>query len=220
MITVPQKVDEIVKRSPFLMSLMSEGLINISSMARKMKPEIQDSLIKKVSDASIIMALKRLSMNLQYVDKKDFSKHLGDISLKSGLFESTYKNSKTLYEKIERLLNKVSKNDAVYLTFVKGVWQTTLIASKSVKDDVFRIFEDEELETYFDDLSGITVKLINEHILEPGIIAYVLDNLAWQGVNVLEVVSTFDELTVIIEDKDVETAFGLINRMKRQAGSK
>ena len=60
-------------------------------------------------------------------------------------------------------------------------------------------------------LSSITI-LIPEAALEiPGVYYTILKKLAWGGVNFIEVVSSFTELTIFIEQKNVERAFGLLN---------
>lgn len=215
MTTVPQKVEELVNQSPFYKRLIAQDLLNISQLARKFKPQVEEALFKDVSEASIVMALKRLSHRIRYESKINYAKHFGDISLKSGLTELTYKNSASLYVSIEKLLNKASQNESAYITFVKGAWQTTIIASTALVDTIREIFSKESLEVEFPNLSAVTIQLGNEHINEPGIIAYMLDMLAFEGVNVMEVVSTFDELTVIIRDEEVERAFGIMNRVKK-----
>lgn len=37
----------------------------------------------------------------------------------------------------------------------------------------------------------------------------ILKILAWEGINVVEVVSTFSEFTIILEDEEVSRAFSL-----------
>lgn len=212
MITVPQKVAEYITTSPFIKMMISEGIINLSQFARSIKPQLESELKKAISDASIIMSLKRISEQLRFVEKIDYRNHLGDITLKSGLIELTFRNSKTLNRHLESLLHKTS--DEEYVTFVKGAWQTTLILSKTLEQTVKSIFSTELQESEFTQLSSITINLINQHMEEPGVVAYILNVLAWQGVNIIEVVSTFSELTVIIEDKNVQKAFGIVHGLK------
>lgn len=64
MITVPEATEKIVKRSRYLSEAMSKDLINLSSLARYIKPEIEEMLIKDVSSSSIMMALKRIQKKL------------------------------------------------------------------------------------------------------------------------------------------------------------
>lgn len=214
MTTVPEKTKEIVLGSNFYRKGISEGVINLSSLARIIKPDIEKALLKDVSEASVVMALKRISADLTYDKKVDFKTHFGDVTLKSDLIEFTYKNSEDLYKKMENLLAQLEKYEDIYLTFVKGVWQTTIIASSSIKNPIEKMFKEETLQSSYGNLSSITVKLVNNHIAQPGIIAFALDTLAWMGVNIVEVVSTFDELTVIIEKESVVKAFEVINNLK------
>lgn len=214
MTTVPEKTKEIVLGSNFYRKGIAEGVINLSSLARIIKPQIENALVKNVSEASIVMALKRISADLTYNKKVDFKKYFGDVTLKSDLIEFTYKNSENLYKKMEKLLSQIENREDVYLTFVKGVWQTTVIASMSVKDPIEKMFKEETLQSSYENLSSITVKLVNNQIPQPGIIAFALDTLAWMGVNIVEVVSTSDELTVIIEKDFVIKALESVTNLK------
>ncbi|MEX2013019.1 MAG: hypothetical protein WD967_01300 [Candidatus Levyibacteriota bacterium] len=65
MITVPEATKKIVMRSRYLSEAMSKGIINNSSLARYIKPEVEEMLIKKVSNSSVIMALNRMSAEIK-----------------------------------------------------------------------------------------------------------------------------------------------------------
>ena len=56
MITVPEAAKKIIERSRYLSEAISKGIINYSALARYIRPEIEQILIKKVSLASVIMA--------------------------------------------------------------------------------------------------------------------------------------------------------------------
>ena len=62
MVTVPETVLEIIHESPFLEEGLSRGLINLSSLAREMKSEVEERTMKDVQIGSIVMALKRISI--------------------------------------------------------------------------------------------------------------------------------------------------------------
>ena len=52
--------EDLINRSPFLREAMSENLINISSLARKLRPEIEEIYKKEVNEGAIVMAIKRM----------------------------------------------------------------------------------------------------------------------------------------------------------------
>src|SRR5579885_828585 len=97
MITVPEATKKIVERSRYLSEAMSKGLINLSSLARYIRPEIEDMLMKDVSEASIIMALKRLEPYFKPKFKHtDIFKTPPEMIVRSNLVELTLNNSETL----------------------------------------------------------------------------------------------------------------------------
>lgn len=60
MLTIPNAVEEVIKKKPFLEGALVEGLINLSALARQLKPEIEKKVGKEVNDSAVIMALNRL----------------------------------------------------------------------------------------------------------------------------------------------------------------
>lgn len=64
MITVPEATKKVVLRSRYLSEAISKGIINNSSLARYIKPEIEQMLIKPVSISAIIMALNRMGKEI------------------------------------------------------------------------------------------------------------------------------------------------------------
>jgi hypothetical protein len=47
----------------------------------------------------------------------------------------------------------------------------------------------------------------------PGIYSYLLKALAWEGINVVEVVSTLNEFTIVLEEGMIDDAFSIIKRL-------
>ena len=56
MLTIPNAVEEVIKKKPFLEGALVEGLVNLSALARQLKPEIEKKVGKEVNDSAVIMA--------------------------------------------------------------------------------------------------------------------------------------------------------------------
>ena len=54
MLSIGKITEEIIGRSPFLREAMTDDLINISSLARKIKPEIEEALGKEVKEEVLL----------------------------------------------------------------------------------------------------------------------------------------------------------------------
>ena len=56
--TISSAVEDYIKSKPFLISALSQGIINLTSLSRIIKSEIEESLRKEVKYGAIVMALK------------------------------------------------------------------------------------------------------------------------------------------------------------------
>lgn len=212
MITIQQAVEEIVKKSPYLESALADNLINASALARQIRGEIENKLIKDVQLGAVTMAIKRLTrkLNKQQTKISPLLKSYGDITVKSNLAVFTFINSPSLINKQRELLQKIENERGVFLTITQSVFQTTLIISASFKKIVEQIFKDEKKISETSNLSAITLTLSEETVKTPGVYYSILKALAWYGINIIELVSSFNELTLILEDKFIDEAFSIL----------
>lgn len=213
MVTVPEAAKIIIKRSRYLTEAMSKGFINNSSLARYMKPEIEEMLVKKVNDSSIIMALNRLQKNLKPQSKyKNIFRTKPTIIIRSNLSEINFANSETLDAKYSELLN-LQDGHKFFLTYSKGISESTIIASNEIIRQIKKLTENEKTISEFRNLSSITIHLPKQSVNTPGVFYFFLKSLAWEGINIIEIVSTLSEFTLIFEDKDVNKAFLLLKSL-------
>lgn len=212
MITVPEAAEIIIKRSRYLSEAMSKGLINNSSLARYMKPEIEEMLVKEVNVSSIIMALNRLQKNLKPGYKfPNIFKTPPTIVVRSNLTEINVVNSENLNKKYKEMLNINSGQK--YIVFTKGASESTIIADNEICDEIEQMFLTEKIVSKFKKLSSITVNLPKEATQTPGVFYFLLKSLAWEGINIIEIISTSSELTLILDDKEVNKAFAILKSL-------
>lgn len=210
--------EDIINRSPFLRESMTEGLINVSALARKIQPEIEEVTGKEVKEGAIVMAIKRMSPGLYHklnVKIKNVLGELGDFLVRSNLSDYTYQNSDSLGVKQAELIKLLNSESDGFFALCKGVTETTVITADKHKETIERLFQNEKLITSTQDLASVTVKLphINTEIY--GIYYYILKQLAWEGINIIEVISTANEFTVIVAQDDVDKAFKILMQLKR-----
>ncbi len=218
MLTIPAAVEQIIKKKPFLENALIEGIINLSSLSRMIGPEIEELLGKSVNNGAIIMALNRLVPRLELTSSMKFKKivkNIGDIIVRSNLVDYAFINSKTLYTCHAKLLSNIKDYNDIFCTFSQGVNETTLVVSSVIEKEVDEIFKDETIISKTSNLSSITVKLPNENSLYPGVYYYIFKELAWDNINIAEVVSTTNEFTVLVSDEDIQKAFAILMETKK-----
>lgn len=218
MITIPQAVEAAIRVKPFISEALADGLINISALARKIKPEIEKTISKEAKHGAIVMALNRLTPQVDFSINKGIDKMrtmLGDIIVRSDLSDFTFKNSNTLVKSQMKLFESIASYSDIFYTLVRGVHESNLVISSFYSDIVETHFKHEELHKKTENLSAITLKLHESNSQVPGFYYYILKSVAWEGINIMEVISTTNEFTILVNDKDVDRAFSELKKMKK-----
>ena len=214
--TISSAVEDYIKSKPFLISALSQGIINLTSLSRIIKSEIELSLKKEVRYGAIVMALKRLSTELEF--RTTFKivkiiKDIGDITVRSSLVDYNFKVSETLLSNQAKLLSKVHNNDDFY-TSSRGVNECNIVVSGNLISLVEDVLKDEVLLSKQTNLSSISIKLPAENVSIPGVYYFVFQRLSWEGINIYEVISTSNEFTILVNEDQVDKAFKVIKNLK------
>lgn len=215
--TISAVVENYIKKKPFLQSALAQGIINLTSLSRQVKPEIEEELGKEVRNGAIVMALKRLSDDLEFRATHRILKvlkNIGEITVRSSLTDFTFLVSDSILENQTKLLKEVDQNKDVFYTSSRGVNELNIVVSNSLDNTVEHLFAAEKCTQKAENLSSITVKLPAENVSVPGIYYFIFQRLAWEGIVLYEVISTTNEFTILVNDDQVESAFKTIKDLK------
>ena len=215
--TIQEAVESTIRKTPFIEEALNEKLINVSSLARVILPEVSKSLKKEVKVGAVMMAINRLSPASELRIRKNIKKiavNLGDFIVRSDLCDFTFKNTPTLLKEIAKILTKsADKNDA-FLTISQGIFETNIVASKSLQSQIETIFKQENLINSMLDLASITIKLPKENLEQSGIYYFILKQLAWSDIPLQEVISTTHEMTIVVKEEDINETFAILMDLK------
>lgn len=207
MLTVPQAAEKIIKRSRYLTEALAKNIINSSALARYIRPELEKMLVKKVKSGAIIMAIERLKKTLKPEGKyQNVLETKPEITIHPDL--SLLVISPSNLEKL--IVSENNKNGQNFLLFSRGFLTSTVVFSSLQRMEVEKYLKKEDIIFSLDNLSSITLRLPSESINTPGIIYFFLKSLAWENINIVEVISSFLELTLIFDSKNINKAFELI----------
>ncbi|WP_066758932.1 hypothetical protein [Crocinitomix algicola] len=212
-------IERLINQSPFIQEAISEGLINISSLARKLNPDIRKITGKDVSDSAIIMAIKRMPPGTnQKIEHriKNFMADLGDLIVRSNLVKCTFNNYIGISQDQAKFLNQIKDISDNFYTVSRGVAETTIITNEQFKKDIVEIFSQNQLISESENLSSITMKLPQVNTEISGVYYYLLKKLAWEGINLSEVISTTNEFTIVVDTKLVSKAFTVLMDLKSE----
>ena len=216
--TVAEATLEIIRKSPFLEEALSDGLINISGLARKIQPEVEEVLHKEVNVGAITMAINRysptkiLSLNRNI---KNNVKDLGDFTIRYGIVCATVSHDNEFFDKHRSLMRSIDYSDrGSFFTFGQGITESSYIFSENYLPEFENAFKNSNLLFNKRDQAIININLPKALLELPGAYYYILKELAWQNINITEIVSTSNELTIVVDNEQANLVFGVLSKLK------
>lgn len=107
MITISSRVETIIQRWPLIKQGLELNLVNMSSLARYLRPEIEAEIGERISEAAVLMALRRYQDKVSAKATQSPGDFLGDMSLRGGLSDLTYTNTPTLNRRVSSLTEHI-----------------------------------------------------------------------------------------------------------------
>lgn len=195
MLTISDRVEQWIGQHPFHAGFLAEGLMNASALGRVIQPELEAASGEKVSLEAITLALNRLGKRLGRQMTVDYGQYIGEVSVQTGLSVLSVRQTDLALDVFFETMQRMHANRE-YCLFTRGVWHTALIGKRAEIAELSCRIADGVL---IDDQVAITIRLRPGHMPVPGVCAYILQMIAFHGINVTETASTLDEMTIIVD---------------------
>lgn len=216
MLSIATKVEQIVTESPFLTEGISLGLINLSELARQLRPQLESDLWKPVGQAAVVMALRRLQDRLPQhgiAAPIVLAPRTGELTTRTELTISTYRLSDNSNECQRQLLSLAEPYPGMFVTVTRGVHEMLVVCSRPLTHLVEEAFGAERRLARVENLTALTLRLNPETRGTPGIYHSVLKKLAWDKISVVNMMCTFSELTILLEQSQTGAAFSVLSQL-------
>lgn len=210
MITIPEVVQQLVVKEPLIEEALQKNILNLSAYAREIRPRIETILMKRVETGAIIMALRRMKRVVKIkVELSSFFHVKPNIIIRSNLTEYTLENTEEVLTSITNLMEN-TRNHRHIVAVTQGIYETAVIIDAQYKQDIEKIIAKSSVKDSVTNLSAITLILPPSNVETPGVYYTILKALAWNGINVFDVVSTKNEFTILFGDAEIDKAFTVI----------
>jgi hypothetical protein len=186
-----------IKRRPFLKGLIIEGVVNYSSLARKICLEAFGDL--KKFDA-VKMALQRLMGKM--ADKEE--------GIEGKVLKVLKDSSITIKNKVAVVISSKEIEDIKPISQVQSRHFITYIINQS---DLANVRKAKSIWKIEDTLNLITIQSSAEIETTPGIISTILNSLAFEGINVIEFISCYTDTLLVIQESDTTKAYEVLNSL-------
>lgn len=215
MIPISKTVQQIVERSPVLREALVHDLINLSGLARYIQPEIEAKFLKPASIGSLVMALQRLRTKLRAIPSIQYLQQpiRADLSLRSDLGLFWFEYSSGVLKAYQLIAQQLNGKPEVFMSLSCGINEVACVINTKYADTVKQATSGLNMIGYTPNLSAITLRFLFDTIHAPGVYYRILQALAWENVNLIEIMSAANELTLIFDDDTIDSAFAVIKRL-------
>lgn len=205
MISIADALRDIVRTNPLLAFGFQHGLFNLTKLAAYLRPVVAARTKKDVQESAITMALSRLKRDRadRAPDIERFT--VENVTIHSGLSARSYQRSPELHRRLSEFSRHVqSRNDFCSLT--QGIHELTVIF-----DSRYRTLLRDSTHarpTYRNDgIASISVQFDERYLDVPGLLYILLQQVALQNVNLVEISSTYTEAMLFVAEEDARLVF-------------
>jgi aspartokinase len=157
---------------------------------------------------AIIMALRRYAEKMKPImDKKLPFSYKSEIVMKTGLVDVTIVKTPSLMGKLKKMYELIDTDKGETLNIIQGNYEITAVINEKYKKDLLELLKEEKILHQEKDLVSFTMSFSRGFFYSPGILARVTRTLAWEDINIFEVISTMTELIFILSSKDAMRAY-------------
>ena len=209
--SVSNSVKRIIDRTPFLYEMLIQGILSYSNYAASIQDVVEKLHGKPVKSAAIVMAVRRYGEELKKKEKEHKSSPLQyEIVMKTNIYDINMVRTDSVLAKLKDLFSLVNPSSGDFLNISVGSHEISLSISEKYLEQVMPLISNEIILHQKGDLVALSLVFSGDFMSTPGIVYEAVRKLAWEEINVNEIISTMNELTFVIRREDSMAAFSVL----------
>jgi len=213
LVTISQVVQKLVDERVYVQESMDKEIISYAALAKQLQPQVEEIMEKNVKKHAIEMALRRYREQLKEKHKNITFDYSSDIIMKTNVCDIAVVRSPTLLIKLRKLYDIVDYEKGDILNIIQGSAEASIVTNERYKKELLDILKDEKILITEENLVSLTMTFKKDFFYTPGIIFNIIRNVAWENINIYEIVSTNTELTFIIHKKDAMKGYKALEKL-------
>jgi aspartokinase len=198
-------LSEIILQNPILEFGTSYELFNLTQLAKFLKPMVEARSQKGVQTSALVMNLSRWKKQHRHhsILKQQFV--LKNISIYTEICTWTFAASPRTTQEIQKCYQKIQSQNG-FFSIAETSHEITVCVEKKFETLISStISESSKYENL--ELSCLDVLFDDQFTTVPGLLFTLLQKLAFQNINIIEIASTYTGLSFYLNKKDARLAF-------------
>lgn len=214
MVTISHIVSKLVDERIYLYEAISKKIASYGSVAKQLKPEIEKELGRPVDHSAIVTAIRRYSekINKKFPDVKFNSKY-AEVNLKTHIIDINVLKTQELFDKLKRFYDVVNFERGDILHIIYGRSHVAIVTNERYKDQILKLLQNQKIKKIEEDLVALSFTVGKNRIDKPGVIFQITRSLAWEDINIIEIISVDLDIAFIIDKKDAVKGYNALERL-------
>ena len=213
MVTISHAVKELLNKHVFLQEAINQGIVSYNKLAEHIKPEIEKELSKKVKHNAIVMALRRCAENLEDKQYKTSFGYFKETLLKTDVCYIVIEESEKSLSKLQSLYTDIEFKRGGIFNVIQGNYEVGIVTNQEYKSKLIDLLEGEKILKTVDDLVVISLTYTKDFSFTPGILYNISRFIAWENINILNVLNTPKELSFVISRDDAMRTYHVLEKL-------
>ena len=219
MIKIQPIVRDIVLKELEAYFALTDGYMNMSSYAHKIRTRVEALTKKQVTIASLVVSLSRLRKEFKKIKPLIREVPITNITTKLPITEIAYENENKFLKELESLSKKVAVSQDDFFTITRGTKEIDIICSASLEKKILQHFTVKP-KWVNRNFAAIGISYGPEVFGMPNVFFSLLSVTARARINIEELVSTPTELIFIVAEKDFAKTVTLFSELHKETNTK
>ena len=191
MVTVSHIVKKIIREKPYIEEAMRRSIISYGNLAEEIIGKIEAELNREVKHSAVVMALRRYaeSLNERFEALRDFD-YSSEIVLKTNICDFNVIKSNTLLSKLKSVYEMVDFDKGDTLSIILGNYEVSIILTEKYIERLEKFLKGEKILNKETGLVALSIGFKGDFFHTPGVIFTVVRRLAWDDINIYEIISS------------------------------
>jgi aspartokinase len=205
MLPLHQAISNMVTDDSFLQYGLQYCLFNLTKLAEHTRKHLEARTKKSVSTSAVLMALSRYQRGLKKFAPHPSKFRVKHLTLRTDLATVSVAKTAQSLTAVHDFHTRLQKTRS-YITITESTGEVTLLFEATHLALAKKLLG-RGIKFSNETLAALALHFSPEYAAEPGFLCAVLQQLLLQGINVVEVASTYTEFVLYIEEKDAKLAF-------------
>jgi len=214
MIPISHIVNKLVDERIYLHEALCNGIASYGSVAKYLKPFIEKELHREVEHFAIVTALRRYAEKIKTKFKDlEFNNKFSEVNLKTHIIDINVFRTAELFDKLKRFYDLINFEKGDILHVIYGRTHVAIVTNRRYKEKILKLLQNQKIKKIEEDLVALSFTVGKERLEEPGVLFKLTRSLAWENINVVEIISVDLEVTFIVDRKDANKGFNALEKL-------